>query len=217
MKTSSIVTVLALVASTSISAQAALLYQEAFEGSLSAGFNSPATSFYTPSYTSDSPQVTQGVQAYLASSNQTDTFTTILAISNTGVTQAFRDAFVEGSVLSFDAVGTGLGDAGYVNLQFTRYDGADASFLNLAETPYNQLGVVLSVSYTVTAVEALRFATSPDYKLEFQINSNATLPGTFSIDNLQINGTAPIPEPAAYATVAGVAFLGWAAWRRRRA
>lgn len=207
----------AIAAATAVHAQ--VVYQFDFEGSLDSGFESPVNGNYTSGFTSSSPEVTSGTQAYQATAlNQASGYITILRITNTGTSQAFKNAFQEGNVITFDTVYTGLDGANYLNLQFTRADSsAVPDFLVLADSAYNNRGNVHSVSYTITATQANLFANSAEYKLEFHVNNgaNGTNSGTASIDNLRITGTA-IPEPSAFAALAGVAVLGLAAQRRRR-
>jgi hypothetical protein len=49
--------------------------------------------------------------------------------------------------------------------------------------------------------------------------SNADLGGSgthFALDNVQLNGTSPVPEPSTYGLVGAIALVGAVAWTRRR-
>jgi hypothetical protein len=98
-----------------------------------------------------------------------------------------------------------------------------------------QVGVDYTVSYTVSraasAALTISFSvtggTIPSFTLSSVVGSPSTSEfnafslystnSDFSIDNVLITHTTPVPEPSTYAACAGAAVLGLAFWRRRRA
>lgn len=65
--------------------------------------------------------------------------------------------------------------------------------------------------YDITAPDLDRAA----YELEFYARFNAT-GASMNVDSITVTYTAPIPEPSAFAVLAGLAVLGFVATRRRR-
>lgn len=61
--------------------------------------------------------------------------------------------------------------------------------------------------YAVTAFNPLRL---------YGIGAGGDELASFTVTQLEISGVSAVPEPSTYAAFAGIAMLGFAAWRRRR-
>ena len=106
--------------------------------------------------------------------------------------------------------------------------GTDNDF-NFTLAAFAKTGATASVQWffdgisigTMTAASGAHQAFNLDLPTSFYGNANTTLVGVVTgdlvIDNVQLNGVASaIPEPSAFAAVAGALGLGFAASRRRR-
>lgn len=92
-------------------------------------------------------------------------------------------------------------------MTYTSSTTADISYV--ISDPANSLSSI--------SVSALNFAVSSTAnEIGFRMGSGNSA-SILSIDNISIITTSPIPEPSAFAALAGIATLGFAASRRRRA
>ncbi len=122
------------------------------------------------------------------------------------------DALIN-SIGAFDQVGVnGGGTTGafpvetFLNatLSYTR----TADGLDLSYSLHNGLTQLQTHSVSVTAPST--------YTFDALAVSGVSTIDAFTLDNVSVDFTAAIPEPATYAMVVGAGMLGLAAWRRRR-